>query len=94
MQGELFGGYPGYHERVRVEQDPARGGRDRPVLGLCPVGQFTHGQISERSSSKHYLFSMMILSALMNLLMIPTANLGIIAMGIVRALNGFFQAGG
>jgi len=69
------------------------------AVGTClfwayAVGQFTHGQISERFSSKHYLFTMMILSALMNLLMIPAAKFGIVALGVIWALNGFFQAGG
>ena len=69
------------------------------AVGTClfwayAVGQFTHGQISERFSSKHYLFTMMLLSALMNLLMIPAAGMGIAALGVVWALNGFFQAGG
>ena len=77
-------------------------GWSRSALGMVgtglfwayAVGQFTHGQISERFSSKHYLFVMMLLSALMNLLMIPAAGLGIAALGVVWALNGFFQAGG
>lgn len=58
------------------------------------IGQFTHGQMSERFSSKHYLFVMMLLSAAMNLLMIPAASYGLTALIAVWALNGFFQAGG
>ncbi len=58
------------------------------------IGQFIHGQFAERFSSKHYLFAVMILSAVMNFLMGPVVALGIFMMGVVWALNGFFQAGG
>jgi sugar phosphate permease len=58
------------------------------------IGQFTHGQFAERFSSKHYLFVVIMLSALMNLLMGPVASLGLFAMGVIWALNGYFQAGG
>ncbi len=58
------------------------------------VGQFVHGQFSERFSSRHYLFVAILLSALMNLLMGPIAALGLFAMGVIWAFNGFFQAGG
>lgn len=58
------------------------------------VGQFVHGQFSERFSSRHYLFVVILLSALMNLLMGPIAALGLFAMGVIWAFNGFFQAGG
>ena len=58
------------------------------------IGQFVHGQISERFSSIHYLFVTMLLSAAMNALMIPAAGYGILAMGVVWAFNGLFQAGG
>ncbi len=58
------------------------------------IGQFVHGQISERFSSRHYIFVVMLLSAAMNLLMIPAISYGIQAMGAVWALNGLFQAGG
>lgn len=58
------------------------------------VGQFIHGQFAERFSSKHYLFVVMLLSALMNVLMGSVAALGLFMMGVVWALNGFFQAGG
>lgn len=58
------------------------------------AGQFIHGQLVERFSSKHYLFTVIILSALMNFLMGPVAAVGIGLMGIIWTLNGFFQAGG
>ena len=64
------------------------------LFWVYAIGQFVHGQISERFSSKHYLFVTMLLSAAMNLLMIPAAEYGVIAMGAVWAINGFFQAGG
>jgi len=58
------------------------------------AGQFIHGQFAERFSSKHYLFAVIMLSALMNLLMGPVAAVGIGLMGVIWTLNGFFQAGG
>ncbi len=58
------------------------------------VGQFVHGQFAERFSSKHYLFVVIMLSALMNLLLGPIVGLGLFALGVVWGLNGFFQAGG
>jgi sugar phosphate permease len=58
------------------------------------AGQFIHGQLVERYSSKHYLFGVILLSALMNLLMGPVAGLGLFLMGVIWTLNGFFQAGG
>jgi sugar phosphate permease len=58
------------------------------------VGQFVHGQLSHRFSSKHYLFTVIILSALMNVLMGPGIALGIFVLGVIWVLNGFFQAGG
>jgi sugar phosphate permease len=58
------------------------------------AGQFIHGQLVERYSAKHYLFGVILLSALMNLLMGPVAGLGLFLMGVIWTLNGFFQAGG
>ncbi len=59
------------------------------------LGQLIHGQLSERYSSRVYLFIVMISSALLNLLMGPAVAVGgMLAMGSVLALNGFFQAGG
>ncbi len=58
------------------------------------VGQFIHGQFAERFSSKHYLFVVILVSALLNLLIGPVAGLGLFILGVVWALNGFFQAGG
>lgn len=58
------------------------------------VGQFVHGQFAERFSSKHYLFVVILVSALLNLLIGPVAGLGLFLLGVVWALNGFFQAGG
>src|SRR5574340_963556 len=58
------------------------------------VGQFVHGQLVERFSAKHYLFIAIMLSALMNLLIGPAVGLGILAVGVIWCLNGFFQAGG
>lgn len=58
------------------------------------IGQFVHGQFAERFSSRIYIFTVIVLSAAMNLLMGPAATLGLVAMGVVWALNGFFQAGG
>lgn len=58
------------------------------------VGQFVHGQLVERFSAKHYLFIAIMLSALMNLLVGPAVGLGILAVGAIWCLNGFFQAGG
>jgi len=58
------------------------------------LGQFIHGQFVERYSSRIYLFVVIMLSAMMNLLMGPVAGLGLAAIGSIWALNGFFQAGG
>jgi sugar phosphate permease len=58
------------------------------------AGQFIHGQLVERYSAKHYLFGVILLSALMNLLMGPVAGVGLLLMGVIWTLNGFFQAGG
>ncbi len=58
------------------------------------AGQFIHGQLVERYSAKHYLFGVILLSALMNLLMGPVAGVGLFLMGVIWTLNGFFQAGG
>lgn len=58
------------------------------------VGQFVHGQLVERFSSKHYLFIAIMLSALMNILVGPAVGLGLLAVGVIWCLNGFFQAGG
>ena len=58
------------------------------------LGQLVHGQFAERFSSRIYIFVVILLSALMNLLMGPAADIGPFAMATVWALNGFFQAGG
>jgi OPA family glycerol-3-phosphate transporter-like MFS transporter len=58
------------------------------------AGQFIHGQFAERYSSRIYIFTVIMLSALMNILIGPVAAIGIVAIGAVWMLNGFFQAGG
>ncbi|MEW6410140.1 MAG: MFS transporter [Nitrospirota bacterium] len=58
------------------------------------IGQFVHGQLAERFSSRHYLLTVMLSSALLNLLFGPAVAIGLFVMGVVWGLNGFIQAGG